>query len=326
MSESTHENKKARLGRGLGSLLESSGAKESLGTSINKTTEVPMTQTQVIKPKQQEPAESSIPLEARIWNVAIDKLNPNEYQPRQDFKKEGIEDLTRSIKEKGILQPIVARRHINGTFEIIAGERRWRAAQAAGLHEVPVIIKVSTDQEALELAIIENIQREDLNPVEEAEAYQRMAQEFHLTQQQIAEKVGKERATVANSMRLLLLPKEIKDMLIKSAISVGHAKLLLSLEGAEKQLELAKIIANDKLSVRATEKVIARFAKSKVDGAKVEVAKPNISAKLAQEVAQSLQKQLGTKVEIKYHEGKGHLTIYFYGDDQLNQITDKLKK
>ncbi len=277
---------------------------------------------------QAVPAAPAIPAEARIWQVAVDKLAPSEFQPRTHFEKEKLEELAASIKQNGILQPIVARKLSSGKFEIIAGERRWRAAQLAGLHEVPVILKTLENQAALELAIIENIQREDLNPIEEAEAYQRLAQEFHLTQQQVAEKVGKDRATVANSMRLLALPNAIREMVVKSEISAGHAKVLLSLTNPMTQLELAKKIGPQKLSVRQLEKLVAaETAGAKEAKADQAAGTDNkVTQKLIAGLAEELQKVLGTKVSIDYMNSKGRISIQFYSDAELTQLVERLKE
>ncbi len=346
------QQKKGRLGRGLGSLLggppvsdagkplENStiekqqnkssgvGASASLDkvpvTSLNSkgtagTTTAATTSGPVIQPP-------AVPPEARIWKIAVEKLHPNEFQPRQKFNKDSLKELSSSIKDKGILQPIIARKHASGALEIISGERRWRAAQMAGLQEVPVIIRTVNDQDSLELAIIENIQREDLNPIDEAEAYQRLAQEFKLTQQQIAEKVGKERATIANSLRLLLLADPVRDMLVNHELSVGHCKVLLSIENPKTQAELAKKVQKDQLSVRALEKLVVKAQKGLSFEDDTDDPKENLKKKMVATLAEELQKILGTKVAIDYSEGKGKLTLSFYSDDELNHLTEKLKQ
>jgi ParB family chromosome partitioning protein len=272
------------------------------------------------------PTVVQVPPEARIWKIAVDKLNPNEYQPRQKFNKETLAELAASIKDKGILQPIIARRHLNGILEIISGERRWRAAQIAGLHEVPVIIKSVSDQDSLELAIIENIQREDLNPIDEAEAYQRLADEFKLTQQQIAEKVSKERATVANSMRLLALPSSVREMLSQQEITAGHAKVLLSLNDPKTQHQLAKKVLANKLSVRALEKLIQGIQKQPNQTVEELDSKEKTKVRLAEAAALELQRLVGTKVSIDYSAGKGKITLAFYSDEEFNNIVEKMKK
>ncbi|MGZ5279680.1 MAG: ParB/RepB/Spo0J family partition protein [Pseudobdellovibrionaceae bacterium] len=321
-----NQNKKQRLGRGLGSLLgghqSNLGASDKAPSNPKMNTQSPSVANQVTVPASAAPA---VPAEARVWQVPVDKLSPSQFQPRTHFEKEKLEELASSIKQNGILQPIVARKLANGKFEIIAGERRWRAAQIAGLHEVPVLIKTLENQAALEIAIIENIQREDLNPIEEAEAYQRLAQEFHLTQQQVAEKVGKERATVANSMRLLALPQQIRQMVIQDEISAGHAKVLLSLANPAAQLELAKKISQQKLSVRQLEKLVAAEAAGKKTESETSATDHGVTQRLIAGLSEELQKVLGTKVSIDYLNSKGRISIQFYSDEELTQIVDRLK-
>ncbi|MFK8137399.1 MAG: ParB/RepB/Spo0J family partition protein [Bdellovibrionales bacterium] len=268
--------------------------------------------------------EQKVPEGSRIWRIAIDKIVPNQFQPRQHFNKELVEELAASIKEHGVLQPIVVRKTDDKKFELIAGERRWRASQMAGLHDVPVIIKEVDDQDSLELALIENIQRSNLNPMEEAEAYQRLADEFQLTQEQIAKKVGKKRASVANTLRLLALSPEVRQFVVNGQVSQGHAKALLSVDDPVKQRELAKRVVSEKLSVRATEALAAQthIGKEKV---KSENVADEISNRLAKGVAFELQKLLGTKVKIDYANGKGKVQINFYSDDQFNEIADRMK-
>ncbi|PIS11397.1 MAG: chromosome partitioning protein, partial [Bdellovibrio sp. CG10_big_fil_rev_8_21_14_0_10_47_8] len=267
-----------------------------------------------------------LPPEARIWQVNIDKLRPSAFQPRIYFEKAKLEELAVSIKQNGIIQPIVGRKTGSGAIEIIAGERRWRAAQLAGLHEVPVILKNMQDQATLEMAIIENIQREDLNPVEEAEAYQRLSQEFQMTQQQIAEKVGKDRATVANIMRLLGLPDLIRQMILKSEISSGHAKVLLSIADQKTQIDLAKKIVRQKMSVRQLEKMAAAAVSGgHKEDENVVAPESNVTQRLISGLAEELQKIMGTKVSIDYHQSKGKIAVHFYSDEELTQIVDRLK-
>lgn len=311
---SENQNKK-RLGRGLGSLL--GGAAETAPSTV-KPAAVTTQPAAVVK----------VDDSARVWSMSIDKLVPGQYQPRKKFEKTTLEELAQSIRENGILQPITVRKRQAGGFEIIAGERRWRAAQIAGLHEVPAIIKDYSDKEALQLALIENIQREDLDPVEEAESYQRLMQEFGYSQQQVADKVGKERSTVANSVRLIALPNEIKDMISDKKISAGHAKALLAAENKAEQLRLAKLCFEKALSVRALEAMMKPTTQQNVSvskaGDSLSSAGLDLSQRLAKELAEQLQKSLGTKVQINYKSGKGDLTIHFYSDEQLNSIYEKM--
>lgn len=309
MSEVTTD-KKARLGRGLGSLLGDATASSQAAIPAKPQAQA---ETPIVQPQ-------TIPDDMRIWNLSIEKLSPGEFQPREQFDKEKLNELAASIKENGILQPITARKNPKTMqLEIVAGERRWRAAQLAGLREVPVIIKNIHNIDALELALIENIQREDLNPMEEAEAYQRLAQDFGLTQQQIADKVGKDRATVANAIRLLSLTKEVRDMVLNNSISAGHAKVLASVQDPQKQKQLAKQCVDQGLSVRKLEKLLAKPFDDSAD------TEPQSQGnKLVAEMAARLQAKMGTRVQIDYRDGKGKLTIQFYSNEELNKIYEQL--
>lgn len=315
------QNKKTGLGRGLGSLL--GAANEAAAMPSQKP--APVVSPNPATMNIQNPVNTQAPNEARIWQIPVDKLVSGEFQPRTEFDKEKIAELAASIKEHGILQPIVARKLGTNNYEIVAGERRWRAAQVAGLHQVPVIIKEMVNQKALEIALIENIQREDLNPIEEAEAYQKLSEEFNLTQQQVAEKVGKDRATVANSLRLLLLSTPIRDMLKKSEITTGHAKVLLSVNDPKKQLELAQQVRAEKVSVRQLEKLAANLNNKTVETPKALIDR-NVTDRLIAGLAEELQKLMATKVSIDYKDAKGKIQIHFYSDDELTQIVDRLKE
>jgi len=298
--------KKAGLGRGLGSLL---GEIES------------------IKEEALQKVESVQNDQNRILLADVTQLRGNPNQPRRIFDPEKLRELSASIKEKGIIQPILVRRtDEKDGYEIIAGERRWRAAQLAGVQEVPVIIRASDDKTTLELALIENIQRSDLGPLEEAEAYQRLAAEYQMTQAEIAQKVGKDRATVANSIRLLELPGEVKELLKSSNITVGHAKVLLSVPCQADQISIAKEVVQKKLSVRATEKLVAdKLSPTQLFEAEVTEKSEGVQ-RLVVRIAEDLQKSLGTKVQIDYREQKGKLTLHFYSDEELNRLVDKLKR
>ncbi|MGE3973104.1 MAG: ParB/RepB/Spo0J family partition protein [Bdellovibrionales bacterium] len=308
-------SKKGRLGRGLGSLL---GDNAMGPISANNNSEV-TTKNYV---EQTIPGPEGI----RVQNLDVSLIKGNPKQPRRQFDAEKLRELAASIKERGILQPILVRpTSEKGRYEIVAGERRWRAAQLAGLSEVPVLIKASDDKNTLEMALIENIQRADLGPLEEAEAYQRLAQDFKMTQSEIGQKVGKDRTTVANSLRLLELTSEVKEMLKTAAISLGHAKVLLSLPSASDQISLAKEVVEKKLSVRATEKLVAQ----KLSPPQVSVSEGNGSypeAQLIARITEGLQKTLGTKVSIDYKDKRGKLVLHFYSDQELNKIVEKLKR
>ena len=324
MEINKENSNKKRLGRGMGSLL-GGGANSSFSQTEENTGFIMANGASPIDSKTttrgEASADVSVNNEGRIWNIAIDKLVPGIYQPRKNFNKESLVELANSIKENGIIQPINVRKRKEGGYEIIAGERRWRAAQAAGLHEVPAIIKVISDREALQIALIENIQREDLDPIEEAESYQRLIEEFSLSQGEAAEKVGKERSSVANALRLLSLPLEIRDMLSAKQISVGHAKAILSLTDKAKQINFAKRVAEGNISVRALENEIKFTQRPPIKNAEAGSGlNIDLAGKLAKELADQLQKSLGTKVEISYKLGKGSVQVHFYSDDHLTQI------
>ena len=318
-----------KLGRGIGSLLGGAGAEYS-----SQELSIDVKEASPARPlASSQTSVAPIEPEKRVWSISIDKLVPGQYQPRKRFEKTALEELAQSIKENGILQPIVVRKRSAGGYEIVAGERRWRAAQLAGLHEVPALIREYSDKEALQLALIENVQREDLDPIEEAESYQRLMQEFSYSQAQVAEKVGKERSTVANAIRLIALPNEIKDMLSEKQISIGHAKVLLAEANKQEQIKLAKTCIEKGLSVRALETILKKNTAAlqsgdgkTASGATADPMKQDLSQRLAVELAEQLQKSLGTKVQINYKAGKGDLTIHFYSDEQLNTIYEKINR
>lgn len=273
--------------------------------------------------KAQPAAEAAPHAGDKIWTISIEKLKSGKYQPRKSFEKQSLDELAKSIKEHGILQPIVVRPNANGTYEIVAGERRWRSAQVAGLHEVPVIIKNFDNQKTLELSLIENLQRQDLNPIEEAEGYQRLISEFALTQEQVAERVGKERATVANSLRLLKLSPDVREMVQKGQLSAGHAKVLLGVQDFYTQKKLAAQVTEQQLSVRKLEGLVQQENKPVKDEAPT--MQSNVTKRLITGLSDELQKILGTRVSIDYQNSKGKLSIYFYSDDELTDIVDKLR-
>ncbi|MGB9698079.1 MAG: ParB/RepB/Spo0J family partition protein [Thermodesulfobacteriota bacterium] len=249
----------------------------------------------------------------------IEEIEPNPFQPRKKFNEAQIQELVDSIKEKGILQPLVVRRKGTG-YELIAGERRWRAAQKAGLKEVPIIIKDATETELLEFSLIENIQRENLNPIEEAEAFRKLIDQFHLTQEEISKRVGKDRATIANALRLLRLPQDIKESLAEGQITVGHARAFLSLESLEKQRAAFKQVLTSGLSVRQTERLVKRLSRK---------ASGSIAAKKSpdwEELIEELQKSLGTKVRIKGRGDRGRIEIDFYSREELDRLIDLLRR
>ena len=256
--------------------------------------------------------------------VKITKIEPNREQPRKDFNEEALQELADSIKQFGLLQPILVQDR-KTYYEIIAGERRWRAAKLAGLKEVPVIIRDYTEQEIVEISLIENIQREDLNPIEEALAYKRLLTEFDLKQEEVAERVSKSRTAVTNSMRLLKLCDEVQQMIIDDKISTGHARALITIEDPEHQYEIAQKIFNDKLSVRDVEKLVKNLNKpEKPKKKETEDSSLNI---IYQDVEERLKQALGTKVSIDSKgNGTGKIEIEFYTHDDLDRIIDLLSK
>jgi ParB family chromosome partitioning protein len=251
-----------------------------------------------------------------IIEVELDRIIPNEYQPRKIFNDEKLKELAASIKEQGVIQPIIV--HKAGTgYQLIAGERRWRASRLAGLKTIPVLVKEATKRELLEMALIENIQREDLNPLEAAEAYKRLQDEFKLTQDDLAKRVGKERSTVTNFLRLLGLPKEVKNDLSTGALSMGHAKAILSLERVRDQLYAAAQIVKKGLSVREAEAIAARLK----NPPKEKKTKMNHDLKSIEE---KLRKALGTKVSIATKSKGGRIVIEYYSNEELDRILEKI--
>ncbi len=284
------KNKKRALGRGLASLI----------------------------PAIDEPFDSS---KKEFFLCDIEKLVPNTYQPRKIFSQESLDELVESIRVHGIIQPLIVRRR-DGNYEIIAGERRWRAAVRAGLTQVPVVVKdVEGDSPSLEMAIIENVQREDLNCIEEAIAYQQLIDEFKLSQEDIAQRVGKNRATIANILRLLKLPVQIREDITNGKLTMGHARALLSLESTEEQLKLRELIIKKTLSVRETERKVNEILKrEKVDKSQETFSvDPNIIA-----LEEDLKRKYETVVKINGTENKGMIQFIYSSRDELMRLADRL--
>lgn len=251
--------------------------------------------------------------------ASINEIKPNIFQPRKEFDEQAISELASSIKEKGILQPLVVRT-ISGGYEIIAGERRWRAAQRAGITRVPVIIKEASDREVLELALIENLQREDLNPIEEAGAYQQLIEEFKLTHEDLSQQIGKDRSTITNQLRLLKLPEEAKKALIAGEITSGHARAILSIESPAEAREALRAIQKQKLSVRKAEQLIQNISKRKKKDAK-----PQSDNIYIRQITDDLKRSLSTQVRIVDKQGKGRIEIDYYSNEELERLTSILK-
>ncbi|MGB6930970.1 MAG: ParB/RepB/Spo0J family partition protein [Syntrophobacteria bacterium] len=256
----------------------------------------------------------------QFFYCGIEEITPNPNQPRQNVRDKAFKELVDSVRERGILQPLLVR-STEGGYQLIAGERRWRAAQLAGLQRVPVIIKESDEPESFELALIENIQRKDLNPIEEGEAYRRLHQEFQLSQEKIAKKIGKDRSTVANLIRLLKLPDKIRNDIVDGVLSMGHARALLALPAADAQLRARNTIVKRSLTVRDTEKLIQALLKKKK---KVKAATPLDSHERA--IIDRLIRHFGTKVNIARRGKRGKIEIEFYSDEDLQRILDLFLK
>ena len=250
--------------------------------------------------------------------MKISDIEPNREQPRKNFDKEALQELADSIKQFGIIQPIVVQKK-DDYYEIIAGERRWRAAKLAKLKEVPVIIKEYSDREVMEIALIENIQRKDLNPIEEALAYKSLIDEYSLKQEELANRVSKSRTAIANSMRLLKLTDSVQNMLINDEISMGHARALLTLEQEDLQIEAAKTIVSKGLSVRDTEKLV----KSILNPKQFKLPIPSAEAAIYDAIANKLREKMGTKVSINHKKnGKGKIEIEYYSQEELERLLE----
>ncbi len=246
----------------------------------------------------------------------IDRIFPGDQQPRKTFRDESLKELAASIKEKGILQPVIVSRVGDGSFRLITGERRWRAASLAGLKKIPALIKNVPTRDSLEIALIENLQREDLNPMEAAEAFSRLIIEFNLTQEELADRVGKERATVANYLRLMKLPEEVKSSIYNGSLSMGHAKAILSLEGKAQQIDAARTIIKKGLSVREAELLAKRLSAAPKK-------RPGKDPQIAS-LEEKLIRGLGTKVRIVQRGKKGKIEIEFYSLEELERLLDIL--
>ncbi len=262
-----------------------------------------------------------------ITRIPVNKIHKSPFQPRHHFDTEALADLVQSVRERGVIQPLLVRR-VNDDYQLIAGERRFRAAQEAELRDVPVIVLEVSDREALEIALIENLQREDLNPIEEAEGYQALTDKFGMTQEQIAERVGKSRPSVANALRLLALPESIRQLITRNQVTSGHAKVLLGLEIAREQELLANRIAKEGLSVRALENIVAALKKPH---RKQRVERSDIPASHLQHLTDRLQQQFGTSVRIvpckTLADGKkvrGRVEIDYYSTDDLDRLLSLL--
>lgn len=274
----------------------------------------------LLPPKEVDPE-----THAAITRIAIDRIVAGKHQPRKDFDNAKLEELAQSIKVHGVIQPIVVKPAGSGKYEIIAGERRWRACRQAGLKEIPAIIKTLDDRATAEISLIENLQREDLNPLEEAEAYEALITEHHLTQEEIAGRVGKSRPVIANALRLLQLPTEIQKMLRSNEISSGHARALLALKDAEHQVALAKKIKEENLSVRETEAIIKKI-QSEGELARKKQNPPRVKDTDTQALESDLSSVLGLDVSIDHRGSTGTLTITYATLEQLDDLCNRLTR
>ena len=294
--------KKKGLGKGLDSLIPDNKSMKSV------------TSEKTVESKEDAAAKSGVQV------MKINEVEPNRDQPRKNFDEDALLELSDSIKQFGVLQPLLVRKR-KDYYEIIAGERRWRAAKLAGVKEVPVIEKEYTDQEILEIGLIENIQRENLNPIEEAIAYKRLLEEFNLKQDEVAERVSKSRTAVTNSMRLLKLSDKVQQMIIDDMISTGHARALLAIDDPELQYTLANKIFDEKLSVRETEKLVKEIKNPK----KPKEKKPVANSFIYQDLEEKMKSVFGTKVSIASKgKGQGKIEIEYYSDDELEHLFDMM--
>nr|WP_317407598.1 ParB/RepB/Spo0J family partition protein [Fournierella massiliensis] len=254
-----------------------------------------------------------------VSTLPLRDIEPDKDQPRKDFSEEPLSELAASITEHGVLQPITVRPCNSGGYKIIAGERRWRAARLAGLSEIPVIIKDVTESEAMEMALIENLQREDLDPVEEAFGYKQLMERCGLTQEQAAKRLGKSRSSVANSLRLLNLPQRALEWLQTGHLTTGHAKVILGLENEELQEQAAQMVVENELNVRQTEALCKKLSRPE----KLQASQP-VRPALPDEVELALREVLGNEVKVAYKNGRGSLTVHFYSDEQLTAFANLL--
>jgi ParB family transcriptional regulator, chromosome partitioning protein len=303
---------KPALGRGLGALL---GGAPVIGKSPSPAMLPPTMLTPTPAPV--------VDSRERVQRVALDRIRPCPLQPRKDFAPEALRELADSIREQGIVQPLIVREQ-GGHLELIAGERRWRAARLLQLNEVPVIVREADDRAVLELALIENLQRENLNPIEEAQGYSQLIGQFQLTQEEVALKVGKSRALVANALRLLKLPAALQAYIREGRLSVGHAKVVLGLAGEKLQQLAAERIIKEGLNVRQTEGLVAKLQTHGAASSKPAALTPLTQDAHVSHLENRLRERLGTKIQLRYHQGKGALEISFFSDAELERILQLL--
>lgn len=303
---------KKGLGKGLGAIFGEDVVKENKEETEKKA-------------KAEAKSAEEMDEKGRILMLKLDLVQPNKEQPRKTFDEEKINELAESIKNYGVLQPLLVQKN-DSFYEIIAGERRWRAAKAAGLKEVPAVLKEYSKQEAMEISLIENVQRADLNPIEEALGYRQLIDEFGLTQEEIAVRVAKSRTSITNTMRLLKLDEQIQNMLVQGVITSGHARALLSLEDTQMQLKAAKEILDKKLSVRETERLVKRLQKEASGEKKEEKKKDETLALIYQDLEDRMKSVMGTKVSIHNKDkNKGRIEIEYYSEAELERIVEMIE-
>ena len=266
-------------------------------------------------PSARQPAE---PERGDVQQLRLDAIVPNRYQPRQQFSETELSDLAKSLKENGLLQPILVRRKGDGIFELIAGERRLRAAKLAGLEKIAAVIRNCSDQDSMVLALVENLQRDDLNPMDTAKAYHRMVNEFGLTQDAVAEKVGRDRSSIANMLRLMTLPSEIQELVESNQLSTGHAKVILGLVAPEAQVDLARRIVQGGLSVREAERLLQHQSAGRRQ------VKRAVRPPARSDLEERLQKRLGTRVHIEKGRRGGKIIIQYFSSEELDGIAEKI--
>ena len=308
--------KRTGLGKGLGAIF----GEEVMESAAEEQEAKHQAKSKKAQEPEKKEEDSDI---GRELMVKVTSIEPNREQPRKDFNEEAMGELAESMKVYGVLQPLLVQKK-GDYYEIIAGERRWRAAKLAGLKEVPVVIREYTKQQTMEIALIENVQREDLNPIEEAKAYQRLIQEFELKQEEIAARVGKSRVTITNSMRLLKLDERVQEMLIQNQITGGHARALLTVEDGELQYKLAGKIIAENLSVREIEKIVKSLSKKK--NPKEKNVEDESLALIFRDLEERMKSAMGTKVSInRKDKNKGRVEIEYYSESELERIVELIE-
>jgi ParB family chromosome partitioning protein len=299
---------KRGLGKGLDALIPETEKSAKDNSSVNKTE----TEKEVVKEVIKE-----------IDTIDINKIEPNATQPRKFFDEDSLQELAESIRQHGLIEPLIVQKSKEDFYSIIAGERRWRAARIAGLKDIPVIVKEYNSQQIIEIALIENLQREDLNPIEEAEAFNRLIEEYNLKQDEVAEKVSKSRVTITNSLRLLKLDERVRNMIIEDKIKSGHARALLAIEDVDEQYNAAVKIFDEKLSVRETERLVKLINSKETAPKKEEKIETQQEKLIFKQYEEKLKLVMGTKVNISHkNDGKGKIEIEYYSPEEFERLID----